>query len=53
MSSQDTFTVLYATLPGLVRAGAVYYDLSLGYLGEDGIAGRPGFSEATLRVRLQ
>ena len=30
----------YATLPGLVRAGAVYYDLSLGYLDEDGIAGR-------------
>ncbi|PLO34436.1 fimbrial biogenesis outer membrane usher protein, partial [Klebsiella pneumoniae] len=30
--SQDTFTVPYATLPGLVRAGAVYYDLSLGYL---------------------
>ncbi|WP_163220483.1 fimbria/pilus outer membrane usher protein, partial [Citrobacter freundii] len=30
--SQDTFTVPYATLPGLVQAGAVYYDLSLGYL---------------------
>lgn len=36
-------------LPGLVRAGAVYYDLSLGYLDEDGIAGRPGFGEATLQ----
>lgn len=47
--SQDTFTVPYATLPGLVRAGAVYYDLSLGYLDEDGIAGRPGFGEATLQ----
>ena len=32
-----------------MRAGAVYYDLSLGYLDEDGIAGRPGFSEATLQ----
>ncbi|UNB80723.1 hypothetical protein MJK72_07870 [Klebsiella pneumoniae] len=52
--SRDTFTVPYATLPGLnVRAGAVYYDdLSLGYLDEDRIAGRPGFSEAALRVRL-
>lgn len=32
-----------------MRAGAVYYDLSLGYLDEDGIAGRPGFGEATLQ----
>jgi outer membrane usher protein FimD/PapC len=47
--SQETFTVPYAALPGLVRAGAVYYDLSLGYLDEDGIAGRPGFGEATLQ----
>ncbi len=39
----------YAALPGLVRAGAVYYDLSLGYLDEDGIAGRPGFGEATVQ----
>ena len=47
--SQETFTVPYAALPGLVRAGAVYYDLSLGYLDEDGIAGRPGFGEATVQ----
>ncbi|OSL84470.1 fimbria/pilus outer membrane usher protein [Escherichia coli] len=48
--SKETFTVPYAVLPGLVRAGAVYYNLSLGYLDDgDWSAGQSEFGEATLQ----
>lgn len=47
--SQGTFAVPYAVLSDPVRTGAVYYDLSLGYLDEGGIAGRPGLGEAMVR----
>jgi len=43
--SQDTFTVPYASIPGLVRKEALYYDLSMGYLDDSYISNRPGFGE--------
>lgn len=39
----------YAVLPGLVRTGTVYYDLSPGHLDEDGIARRPELGGATVQ----
>lgn len=47
--SQDTFTVPYASIPGLVRKEALYYDLSMGYLDDSYISNRPGFGELTLQ----
>ena len=43
MAAQDTFTVPYASIPGLVREEALYYDLSMGYLDDSYISNRPGF----------